>query len=211
MFFPARNRPWIVIGIAGSDDVRELPVQRRQYVTNRTLIFPRHLRTSTRTSVNDDDRTRVLEQPHFHIEQLTEKDVQNLALIRDVDWLSPLRNLRPERAVQEIRHLPENCPNITVYLTRITWFYTWLAWRQRLGPWLLFRIDVSAQPVDYSVVLRRLLREQPPVSRPAALGVWLDRRAFYACMTVNRTPPYRRQSVVLPLYFGVAGLSWPRT
>lgn len=157
-------------------------------------------------SVNDDDRTRVQEQLLLHIEQLTAEDVQNLAQIRDIDWLAPLRNLRPERAVQEIRRLLEGPPDITVYLRRITWFYTWLAWRQRLGPWLLFRIDVSAQHVDYNVVLRRLLREQPPVSRPVALGVWRDRGAFYACMIVNRTSPYRRKLVVLPF---VLWSGWP--
>ncbi|KAL1482490.1 hypothetical protein MTO96_033758 [Rhipicephalus appendiculatus] len=157
-------------------------------------------------ALSDDDRTRVLEQLLVHIEQLTAQDFQLLAQIQDVDWLSPLRNLQPEVAVQEIRRLVEDSSSATVYLNRIIWFYCWLMSRQKIGPWLLFRFNVPGQFIDYNAVLGSLVRTQPPVSRPTALGVFRDQGAFYACMIRNRTSPYRRQLVVLPF---VLWSGWP--
>ncbi|KAL1482492.1 hypothetical protein MTO96_033760 [Rhipicephalus appendiculatus] len=135
----------------------------------------------------------VVEELLAHIEQLTAWDIQRLAEVRGVDWLSGLRTLQPVVAVQEIRRLLVESPSIPVLRDRVGWLYCWLMSRQKIGPWLLFRFGVSALQVDSNTLLLNVARTMQSVRRPYAIGVRQDRGTYYGCLISDDVDPNPRK------------------
>ncbi|KAL1482493.1 hypothetical protein MTO96_033761 [Rhipicephalus appendiculatus] len=139
----------------------------------------------------------VLDELLAHIEQLTAGDLQLLAEVRGVDWLSGLGTLQPQVAVQEIRGRLLDSPCVRVLRERVGWLYCWLMSKQKIGPWLLFRLGVSALQVDLYALLVNVAKAMKSVGRPYTLGVMQDRGTYFGCMISDDVDPNPRKWAVV--------------
>ncbi|KAL1437466.1 hypothetical protein MTO96_048854 [Rhipicephalus appendiculatus] len=100
----------------------------------------------------------ILEELLLHIDRLTAQDLQCLAEVQDIDWVSGLRNLEPEAAVQEIHRLLVESSDVSVFLERAAWLYCWLISRQKIGPWYLIRFGAFARQANCNILLDNMAR-----------------------------------------------------